>query len=226
MGPTNSTLAFSGGNIDDLEVTSESIYPVEGTIGTEILIPGTGFGIKKGKVVIESESLGKKLTLKLPKDGWTDMLIKGTISKALPPGVYDVTVLPKGPLPIVYRGSFSMKRPEIELISKPEGKYDDIVTVKGKYFGASGWTVQMHYIDKKNAKKQWPCEVTNSKWDEATGESEAEFRVPCNLSKYPHDLTIANKVGFYVEERALTITEKVTCPPGESGSGPRNDYGW
>ena len=41
MGPTDSASGYSGWNIDDLEVTSNPVYPAEGTIGTEFSIAGS-----------------------------------------------------------------------------------------------------------------------------------------------------------------------------------------
>jgi hypothetical protein len=84
----------------------------------------------------------------------------------------------------------------------------------------------MHYIDKNNNPKQWPCEVTSLELDETTGIYTAEFRVPCNLNYYKHNVRISNKVGMDEVVKAFEITKKVACPSGDSGSGPRNDYGW
>jgi hypothetical protein len=52
---TNSSRRFSGWNIDDFEVTSEAVFPSEGTYGTELVISGSGYGLKKGTEQYPSE---------------------------------------------------------------------------------------------------------------------------------------------------------------------------
>jgi len=57
MGPSDEAGSYSGWNIDDLEVSSNPVYPAEGTMGTEFSIEGSGFGTKKGKVLMGNASL-------------------------------------------------------------------------------------------------------------------------------------------------------------------------
>ena len=102
MGPTNSSRRFSGWNIDDLEVTSEAVYPSEGTYGTELDIRGLVLG-QEGKGI-------NWRVLLLTVLEWTLMnLIKCRLKKVLAPGIYDVMIQPgepKGSPPIVYEGGF------------------------------------------------------------------------------------------------------------------------
>ena len=97
MGPTDSAGGYSGWNIDDLEVTSNPVYPAEGTMGTEFTITGSGFGTKKGKVLIGNTSVTVL--------AWNNGLIRCRLTKVLAPGVYDVTIVPsvpKGSPSIIY----------------------------------------------------------------------------------------------------------------------------
>jgi hypothetical protein len=87
MGPTNSSRRFSGWNIDDFEVTSEAIYPSEGTMGTEMEIAGSNFGTKKGKVLIG--------TTALTIIDWGSDLIHCHLTKPLARGVYDILLWPQ-----------------------------------------------------------------------------------------------------------------------------------
>ena len=64
-----------------------AISPGEGTIGTEITIPGSGFGTTKGKVLVGN------VVLKILE--WTDSLSDPNYRKLLSPGTYDVTIQPK-----------------------------------------------------------------------------------------------------------------------------------
>jgi len=208
MGPTNSTRPFSGWNIDDLEVTSESIYPVEGTIGTSVHIPGKGFGVKKGKVLIGTAAL---------KVGtWADAAILGTISKVLPPDVYDFIIQPKVGSPIIQDAFFSMKPPEIDTIVPSSGSNPDEVTITGKYFGTKKGKILLGYMTGGEPKSK-SCKVTYWGMDPVTGESTVKFIVPAKLPTGPCDLTITNKVGSYTEEDGFAIT------PGYVYHG--SDYG-
>ena len=91
------------------------ISPNEGTIGTEITITGSGYGIKKGKVLIGTASL-KILE-------WTDDSIRCLLSKALPPDTYNVMIRPqiKGSSPITIPNGFTVKAPEIDSVEPTSG---------------------------------------------------------------------------------------------------------
>jgi YVTN family beta-propeller protein len=196
MGPTNGTRRFSGWNIDDLEVTPESLYPVEGTIGTRITVPGQGFGVKKGKVAVGGVAL--KVV------SWTDTQIVGTISKIPLPGVYDLIIQPKAAPPIGFDASFSVKAPEIESITPSLGKAPDEVVVKGKYFGSKKGKIFLGY-EQGGVALSKSCKVTSWTMDPVSGESEATFTVPPKLPPGPCDVTITNVAGSYKEEGGFTL---------------------
>lgn len=185
MGPTNSSRRFSGWNIDDVEITSEAIYPAEGTIGTRIVIPGAGSGTK-GKVLIGS------VALKIA--GWTDAQIVADISKAItPPGVYDLFIQPKGAPEIVEEDYFSVMPPEIEAVEPDSGSPGEGIAIYGKFFGTKGAvSLQCQVAGKpvlKKCKSVWSMNPT-------TGDSEIRFTVPKGLpSSQICDVTITNSVG-------------------------------
>jgi hypothetical protein len=52
-----------------------------GTIGTKLTVTGSGFGAKKGKVLIGG------VATKIAKGAWTPTSITGEIKKPLPPGI-------------------------------------------------------------------------------------------------------------------------------------------
>ena len=188
MGPTNSTRRFSGWNIDDLEVTSKAIYPVEGTVGTQISIPGTGFGLKIGKVLIGG------MALKILE--WRDTSIVGTISKTMLPGVYDLSIHPKVGGEVVHEAYFSIMKPQIDLITPSSGSNPDEITVTGKYFGTKKGKI---YLGGKS------CKVTYWWMDPVSGDSQAKFIVPKKIPWGPQDLAITNSVGSYTEDNGFTI---------------------
>jgi hypothetical protein len=172
MGPINSSRRFSGWNIDDFEVTSEVIYPSEGTMGTKLEIRGSNFGTKKGKVLIES-------TPPAILD-WAEGLIHCQLTKALAPGVYDVTIQqsgPKGTPPIIEKDAFGVKVPEIYSVDQTEGSANDQVTVSGKFFGTKKGIVYLEY-EQSGSLTRKSCKVSTWMMDSTTGDSEIVFVVP------------------------------------------------
>jgi hypothetical protein len=186
-----------------------TIYPAQGTIGTMVTIRGSGFGLKKGKVLIGSAAL--KVV------SWADASIVATISKALPVDVYDVTITSKvkGAPPIVHRASFSVMPPQIDLIDPKSGNYEDVVKVTGKYFGTKAGQVFLSYVE-NNVRTEHSCRLDKKLWkmtDPVSGESEATFSVPCGLGKAMLDLKIQNTTGSSVDYGAFENTEAgPDCP--------------
>jgi hypothetical protein len=172
MGPTNSSRRFSGWNIDDLEVTSEAIYPSEGTYGTELMMTGSGFASKKGKVLMGGTSLSIL--------DWTDNLVRFRLSKVLPLGIHDVMVQPGEPrgAPSVVKGEgFMVRSPEIHAIEEGEGSAYDQITIKGKFFGTKKGKVYLEYEESGQIIRK-SCKVTKWWMDAVTNESEIFFIVP------------------------------------------------
>ena len=108
----NSRLMGSAPDIGAYEFLVQ-VYPNEGTIGTKIMISGSGYGKKKGKVLIG------EVPLKVLK--WKDYLIRGVLLKVLTPDSYDVTIQPKEADPIVIEKGFSVKAPEIDSVDPAAG---------------------------------------------------------------------------------------------------------
>jgi len=160
---------------------SQNISPYEGTIGTEITISGFGFGTKKGKVLVGSASL-KILE-------WTDVLISCQLTKALPPGTYDVRIRPqiKGSSPITIPNGFTAKTPEIDSVDPTSGSTGDEITINGLFFGTKKGKVT---LGTKNCKGlSWTMVAT-------TGVSEIRFVVPKGLSAGTYELIVTTtKVG-------------------------------
>ena len=209
MGPTNSLLRFSGWNIDDLRVASESIYPAEGTLGTEITITGSGFGLKPGKVLIGITPL-KILD-------WKEGEIHARINKGIPPGVYDVTIRlggPKGTAPIVEKEGFAVKAPEIYSVTPNDGLAGNQLTIRGKFFGTKpgklGKVYLEHQADNKTSKKA--CKVLSWNMDSTSGDSEIICVVP-PMMPATYDVV----VDPYGEAAPATVEEDgFTLKPPES----------
>jgi hypothetical protein len=175
MGPTNSFRRFSGWNIDDFEVTSEAIYPSEGTMGTELEITRSNLGGKKGKVLVGITAL-KVL-------GWANDSVSVALTKPMDIGVYNVTIQPsepKGAPPIIEENSFVVRAAEIYLIEQGSGSAYDQVTIKGKFFGTKKGAVYLEYGEGENLTRKG-CKVNSWTMDPTTGNSEIVFVVPTML---------------------------------------------
>ena len=162
----------------------------EGTIGTQITITGSGFGSKKGKVLLDP--LGSSVALKIAKDGWSDSRIVGTISKVpLPAGSYpasfDIVVQTKDkpPKKLSPTDPFTIRNPYITQHSPASGSPGTEVTVSGTFFGGKKGKV---YLVGQTSGQQKSCKVTS--WSM----NEIKFLVP-KVDKGSYWLYISNKVG-------------------------------
>jgi hypothetical protein len=148
-----------------------SVSPDEGTIGTEIEIYGSGFGTKKNKILIGTTAL-KVLQ-------WTDGWIRASLIKALAPGLYDLTIQPKGASSILLEGAFTVKVPEILSVEPGTGSFNEEITIHGFFFGNKRGKVT---LGGKNCRiKSWTSEI--------------HFVVPRGLSAGTYELKITNGVG-------------------------------
>ena len=162
----------------------------EGTIGTEIIINGSGFGESKGKVFIGD------VAIKVAKDGWTPTRITCTANKVPLPGetIYDVTIQPKpkGTPVIPLSEAFTVRKPYINPITSDDhGAPEAEVTIRGLWFGTKKGKV---YVGEQKCKvKSWDMNPT-------TGESTIVFVVHKKIGASNYLLEIENKVG-----RSLTF---------------------
>jgi pimeloyl-ACP methyl ester carboxylesterase len=188
-------------------VSGIGIYPMEGTVGSEIHVLGSGFGVKNGQVLVGSTPLS---VLK-----WEDTLIECRLTKGLTPGFYDLTVKPLEPNGIassmVEKNGFRIKAPEIHRIDPKVGSSYEKITVKGKFFGTKGKAVYLRWKEGEQifSKK---CKVERWWMDPMTGESEIVFVVP-KLSPRTFDLVL-------LPESPIPEVEKGDC---FSIVGPRID---
>ncbi len=160
----------------------------EGTIGTELILAGSDFGAKKGKVLLATTSL-KILE-------WSDGLIRCLLWKALQPGTYDITIRPqaKGSSSINIQNGYTVKAPEIDSVDPTSGSTGDEITMNGLFFGTKRGKVT---LGGKN------CRILSWTMDPITGESEIQVVVPRGLSTGTKELKVTNGVG--VDTRDFTV---------------------
>jgi hypothetical protein len=211
-----------------------------------INITGSGFGVKKGKVLLQrgvvNPKTGKvkttKVTLKVvkdtstKKDKWTDTSVTAMIPKELAVGVYDLVIQPKKVPPISHKASFSVVEPEIGSMRPTSGRWPDVVTLWGRYFGSVPGAIFITYLDGEK-RIGMSCKVTDwQMYDPVTGDSQVTFIVPCGLlsmsDQFRYDVSILNGTGWHLKEGVFRNTYRVpNCPGG--GSSERvcpPDCGW
>lgn len=166
--------------------------PTEGTLGTEIVLTGSGFGTQKGKVVIGNAFA------KIANDAWTDTTISFTVKKTLPAVPYDVTIYtqPYGASsPIILPNGFTIMDPELAPLSPSSGSPGTEIAISGAFFSTKKGKV---YLEDPSTGKKKNCKVTSWSMDPATGASELKFVVP-KLSKSflagTYQLVVTNKIG-------------------------------
>ncbi len=154
------------------------VHPKEGTQGSEISITGTGFGLKKGKVLLGNAAL-KVLE-------WSDSTIRCLLTKVAPTGTYPITIAPKGLSPIVEEEAFAVRGPVITEVLPEEGSTGDEVVVRGLYFGSKKGKI---LLGTKS------CKVLSWTMESDTGEGEVRFLVPKGLLPGAYDLKLMAKTG-------------------------------
>jgi parallel beta-helix repeat protein len=199
--PGNESVTIEGGQTATLSVTYtlKPVYPAEGTIGTEFTITGSGFGIKKGKVLMGATSVSVL--------DWKNDSIRCRLGKAAPPGIYDVRVLPstpKGSAPIVHKEAFGVKSPQMVSLSQDHGATGDRITVNGQFWGTQKGKVYLGYTVAGSPKTK-SCSVQSWTMNPATGEGEIVFLVPKGLPPKAYDIRITNKVGSDIEPDRFTV---------------------
>ncbi len=117
------------------------INPVEGTVGTEVTITGTGFGDKQGEVLLGTEK--SKLL------AWSDTEITFMIDKPQPAGKYTLAILLHGdkqPEEQLTFTEFKMRRPHISQDDTGLVRDGSSLTILGQFFGDKKGEVDVMYL--------------------------------------------------------------------------------
>jgi IPT/TIG domain len=187
------------------ELSLEYIAPpelsvAEGAIGTELTITGSGFGTKKGKVLIGG------FAAKIAKDDWMEDQITCTINKLpLPVDVAHPVTVVVNKVPIASNDTFTAKNAVLDELLDSSGISADEITVTGMFFGSKKGKVYLY--DTVSGKKK-NCKVTY--WDmiPATGVSELRFLVPkvsTSFTAGAYQLKVDNKIGTATASTEFTI---------------------
>jgi hypothetical protein len=176
------------------------LTPNEGTIGTQLIIAGSDFGTKKGKVLIGD------VTAKIARGDWTDNMIIGTIKR--PPFPIEVphpvaVVVNRVSIPL--DGTFTLRNPVLDDLLDSSGRFPDEITVTGMFFGVSTGKV---YLEHPVSGRKKSLRVTYWNMIPSTGVSELRFRVPKPSRLSPagtYLLKVANKVGVATASTNFTL---------------------
>ena len=154
------------------------VTPPQGSVGTRILITGTGFGTKRGTVKIG--------TAPCTVSSWSATSVSCTVNKALRAGRYNVTLKPPGGAPITLAQAFEVMRPEVLSATPASAGKGASVTLQGLYFGKLKGKIT---LGGKN------CALTRWSMDAATGVSTATFKVPTKAASGAQPLILTDKAG-------------------------------
>ena len=168
---------------------------VEGTIGTEIVVDGANFGLKKGKVLIGNVAGKTAVAAKIAKDGWAEDTIICTVTKVPQgsPGTFAVTIQTKseGASSVTLDGAFTVKLPEPDALTgaNNNGAQEASITITGDFFSTKKGKIYLAYTDSKGKDKQKSCKIIS--WDM----NAITFQVPKLATGTTYPLSISNKVG-------------------------------
>lgn len=174
----------------------------EGSIGTELTINGTGFGTRKGKVLVGG------MATKIAKGNWTDTRITCTVKKPpLPAEVaYPVAVV-VNKVSRHLEGTFTVRNPVLDDLLVSSGRFPDVITVTGMFFGAKKGKV---YLEGPGGKKK-NLKVTSWEMIPSTGVSTLLFKAPKPSKSfpagYPYTLKVAGKIGTATANTDFVIEE-------------------
>jgi hypothetical protein len=155
----------------------ERYVPRNGTIGTEVVLAGTGFGPKKPKVYVLYEKKPgkfKKASLKVLE--YSDSRLECLFKKKLAPGAYPLFCQPraKGSIPIPM-GEFLVTGPELQSFTPKQARPAALVALTGMFFGPK--KPKIRFADLATGKKK-KAKVKRAEMDPLTGLSEVLFVVP------------------------------------------------
>lgn len=166
------------------------VSPIDGTIGTVITINGSGFGDRKGKVLING------IPARIAKEDWSPTQITCTIRKPpFPVEVAHPVSVVANRVPTLLDGTFTLRGLVLDELLTSSGAYPDPIKITGTFFGTKKGRV---YLFDPITEKKKRLKVSDWKMNETTGVSELTFVVPKPSRSFPagsYQLRVENKIG-------------------------------
>ena len=164
------------------------VSPEAGTEGTDLVIIDEGFGSGKGTIEVGGTPCKVK--------NWNDTQVSCTIKEVLPPGIYDVVVIPGGSAEArTYASAFEAKPPVVRSVIPAIGKKGTKVRISGTYWGTKKGTVTVG--GKKAKVPTWLMGPT-------TGDSAIEVKIP-KLDPGSYDVVIEAPTGTVTLSGGFTV---------------------
>lgn len=189
-----------------------SVSPTEGTVGTEVLIQGLGFGDSEPKVFLSSQGSGKKKT-PLEVLGFADQRILARLAQGVEPGTYDVNVALKGPSSAsISSNGFTVRLPT-GLGFDPEFVAEDAeVTLTGAFLGSEPGQIAIRSQagGSRNPGGRGDKGPAVLSWDGGSGGSPGTvvFAMPPRLpANGRYDVEVSNGVGSVTVAGALVVVD-------------------
>jgi len=176
------------------------VQPTQGTIGTEFTIAGCNQWTEEGEVLIGPTACKVKT--------WTDTSILCRVRKKLPPGTYDITIVPEpegSAPPIVIEDVFTIRAPEIASIEPARAPAGSRVKIYGSFFGRDIRKVRGRVFLGSSGGGETKCKVRRWRMKRTTGESKIKFIIPEELPPGTYDLIVENKIGRDTVADGVTV---------------------
>ncbi len=163
------------------------VAPEAGTEGTYLVITDSGFGNGKGKVQVGGTPCKVK--------SWSDTEVACLIKEVIPPGLYDVEVIPKNGEAKLFVGSFTVESPAISSVQPGTGAKGTRVTISGSYWGTKKGTVTVGGVKAKVLR--WVMGATS-------GTSSIDIKIP-KLDPGPQDIVVEAPTGTVTLAGGFTV---------------------
>lgn len=188
-----------------------SVSPAEGTVGTEVLIQGLGFGAGEPKVFLSSQGSGKKTPLEVLE--FADRRILARLAQGVEPGTYDVNVALKGPSSASVSGNgFTVRLPAGLGFDPGFVAEGATVTMTGAFLGSEPGQIAIRSQSGggKNPGGRGDKGPEVLSWDGGSGGSTGTvvFAMPARLPANGfYDVEVANAVGSVTLAGALVVVD-------------------
>jgi hypothetical protein len=162
------------------------VTPGLGTVGTQFVIVGSGFGTSLGEVFIG--------TTRCKVLSWSETSITAVLEQAVPRGTYDISVRPNNGTPINLDKTFTVYGPQTVQVDAKQ-MAGEWAAISGNLFGTKKGKVYL-----ATGTQQWDCPVYY--WDRSV----IGLYVPC-VPVGTYDLVVTNDIGS-----AVSGSVQITSP--------------
>jgi hypothetical protein len=178
----------------------ERVVPAEGTVGTQFTITGSGYGDRKGRVLVGRAAASVVR--------WSDTSIVCAVSgRPLRAGPADLVIAPKSRKSIRLDDALVVKAPQVDDLAGRVGSSGEEISVSGTYFGTRKGTLTLE-TSIGGRTRRTTCRVKAWSMVPATGASACRFLVPKVSRRFAagdYTIRIRNVVGTSTAPSTLTV---------------------